>query len=279
MPLDNHITLRTLRKWAQEKHPFAMLTCYDATTASWLWRGGVKTLLVGDTAAQVILGHDSTLPATMRFMVEITAAVRRGAPEAFVMADMPFGSYQAGEDAAVRHAMQFLSQGNADAVKFEVDETFCPLVERLNAAGVPVVAHVGSRPQRVRRTGGYGSAGRTAKDAKKIVDTAVAMVDHGAAMVLIEAVPAEVSARIVKALSKRGPRSTPVPVIGCGAGPACHGHVIVLHDLLGLTPWHPPFAKPMANLGEQMQDAAARWVDLVASGKYLKDDHPYKMER
>lgn len=279
MPSDPHITLRTLRKWAQEKHPFAMLTCYDATTASWLWRGGVKTLLVGDTAAQVILGHDSTLPATMRFMVEITAAVRRGAPEAFVMADMPFGSYQASEDAAVRHAMQFLSQGNADAVKFEVDETFCPLVKRLNAAGVPVVAHVGSRPQRVRRTGGYGSAGRTAKDAKKIVDTAVAMVDHGAAMVLVEAVPAEVSARIVKALSKRGPRGTPVPVIGCGAGPACHGHVVVLHDLLGLTPWQPPFAKPMANLGEQIQATAARWVDRVASGKYLKDDHPYKMER
>lgn len=273
-----HITLRTLRKWAGEKKPFAMLTCYDATTASWLWRGGVKTLLVGDTAAQVILGHDSTLPATMPFMVEITAAVRRGAPDAFVMADMPFGSYQCGDDAATQNAMLFLSRGNADAVKLEVDETFCPLVRRLNSAGVPVVAHVGSRPQSVRRTGGYSSAGRTPDEARRIIDTAVAMVESGAAMLLVEAVPQEVSAKIVEAVAQRGPGGTPVPVIGCGAGPACHGHVVVLHDLLGMTAWQPPFAKPAAALGEQLQSAAAAWAKLVESGAYLKHDHPYTMK-
>ena len=103
-------TLRTIKRWVREAKPIAMLTCYDATTASWLWRAGVGAMLVGDTAAQVILGHDSTLPASMDFMVEITAAVRRGAPDAFIMADMPFGSYQCGDDLAVSNAMRFLTQ-------------------------------------------------------------------------------------------------------------------------------------------------------------------------
>ncbi|MEE9212907.1 MAG: 3-methyl-2-oxobutanoate hydroxymethyltransferase, partial [Phycisphaeraceae bacterium] len=130
------VTLRTLRKWVKAGERFAMLTCYDATTATWLWRGGVRCLLVGDTAAQMILGHDSTLPATMPFMLEITAAVRRGAPDAFVMADMPFGSYQCGQDQAVHNAMRFLTEGMADVVKLEVDASFAPLVERLSHAGV-----------------------------------------------------------------------------------------------------------------------------------------------
>ncbi len=142
----SRVTLRTLRQWARDGHPFPMLTCYDATTASWLWKGGVRCLLVGDTAAQVILGHDSTLPISVPFLVQLTAAVRRGAPEAFVMADMPFGSYQAGADRAVRNAVRFMTEGTADAVKLEVDESFLPLVTRLAAAGVPVVAHLGSSP-------------------------------------------------------------------------------------------------------------------------------------
>ncbi len=258
-----------------------MLTCYDATTAAWLWRGGVQCMLVGDTAAQVILGHDCTLPAKMSFMVELTAAVRRGAPGAFVMADMPFGSYQCGHDRAVRNATRFLAQGNADVVKMEVSETFAPLVRRISDAGVPVVAHIGSRPQHVRTRGGYGAVGKTDKQAKELVRTARVMIESGAAMLLVEAVPAEVSAQIMEIAqdASREPDTGVVPVIGCGAGPDCHGHVIVLHDLLGMSAWQPPFAPPLVQIGPQISDAVAGWVELVRSGQYLRDDHPYAMQR
>ena len=266
-----------MRQWVRAGKPFPMLTCYDATTARHLWAGGVKTMLVGDTAAEMILGHDSTLPVKLPFLVELTAAVRRGAPDAFIMADMPFGSYQCGDDEAMKNAMRFLTEGAADVVKLEVDASFGPLVERMSHAGIPVVAHVGSRPQTVRARGGYGSVGRSRREADEIVATAEDMVRRGAVMLLVEAVPAEVSQRIVDiAIS---PKTTePVPVVGCGAGPACHGHVVVLHDLVGLTPWHPPFVTPVANLGESLEKAAGEWAKLVESGEYLKKDHPYRMK-
>ncbi len=270
------ITLKTLRRWTREGRPFAMLTCYDATTARWLWRGGIKTLLVGDTAAQMILGHDSTLPAAMDFMVAITAAVRRGAPQGFIMADMPFGSYQCGDDAAVANAMRFLTEGQADAVKLEVDRSFAPLVERMGHAGVPVVAHIGSRPQQVRHQGGYRATGRTEKQARELLHDAELMLASGTDALLIEAVPNEVTQRVIEA-TQRLDRT--VPVIGCGAGPSCHGHVIVLHDLLGLTDWQPPFAPARTDLGRRIAEAAGEWARQVESGGYLKEGHPYKMEK
>lgn len=268
-------TLRHVRRWVKEGQRFPLLTCYDATTARWLVRGGIRFMLVGDTAAQMILGHDSTLPAKMPFMLEITAAVRRGAPQALIMADMPFGSYQCGEDQAVAHAMAFLSDAGADCVKLEVDDAFAPLVRRLNRAGVPVVAHIGSRPQQVRHEGACHSVGRTRAQADAIVKTAQKLLDHGAEMLLIEAVPNEVSQRVVELAGQHG---GDVPVIGCGAGNACHGHVVVLHDLLGMNDWHPPFVKPAADIGPRISDAAAQWLQLVQSGQYLREDHPYKMQ-
>jgi 3-methyl-2-oxobutanoate hydroxymethyltransferase len=174
------------------------------------------------------------------------------------------------------NAVRFLAEGGADAVKLEVDASFAPLVERRVHAGIPVVAHVGSRPQQVRQRGGYGSVGRSHREADEIVATAGEMVQRGASMLLVEAVPAEVSQRIVKLAVS--PKSTePVPVVGCGAGPACHGHVVVLHDLVGLTGWHPPFVHPVASLGEALEKAAADWAGLVKSGNYLATDHPYRM--
>ncbi len=143
---DRRITLRDLRQWAREGHTFAATSCYDATTARLLYRGGLRVMLAGDTAAQMILGHDTTLPVSMPFMLEITAAVRRGAPNALVMADMPFGSYQCGDDMAMKNACDFLSKGQADLVKMEVDESYGKLVERMTHAGIPIVAHIGSRP-------------------------------------------------------------------------------------------------------------------------------------
>lgn len=264
-------TLTTLGKMARTGERIAMLTCYDATTARWLYRGGIRTMLVGDTAGEMILGQPSTIHTPLDFQIQITAAVKRGAPRAFVMADMPFMSYQADDAEAIRNAGRFMTEGCAGAVKLEVDASYGDLVGKLTRAGIPVVAHIGSRPQRVAMTGGYRSAGKTADDARRIVEEAALMQDAGAVMVLIEATAAAVSERIV-ASARPG-----VPVIGCGAGPACHGHVVVLHDLLGMTDWQPAFAAPQAALGQAIADAAAGWVDRVSSGSYLADDHPYKM--
>ncbi|MFW6060791.1 MAG: 3-methyl-2-oxobutanoate hydroxymethyltransferase [Phycisphaeraceae bacterium] len=273
---EKRITLRDVQRWAAGGEPFAMLTCYDATTARWLWRGGVKTMLVGDTAAEVILGYDSTLPVEMDFMVQITAAVRRGAPNALVMADMPFGSYQAGDDVAIANAARFLKEGMADLVKLEVDASFAPLVERMAHAGVPVVAHIGSRPQTVRAMGGYRAAGRTPAEADALVDTAEQMIGCGAAALLVEAVPDEVGRRIVER-AVHPVTKQPVPVVGCGAGPGCHGHVVVLQDLVKLSDWQPPFVESTGELGAALRDAAAAWAQRVTGGKYLEGGGPYRM--
>jgi 3-methyl-2-oxobutanoate hydroxymethyltransferase len=276
---DRRVTLRDVRRWAAQGERFAMLTCYDATTASWLWRGGIRCMLVGDTAARFILGHDSTLPIGVPLLVELTAAVRRGAPSALVMADMPFGSYQCGDDRALRFAARFVTDGGADVVKMELDESFAPLVQRMSSAGVPVVAHLGSRPQHKHMTGASSrTVYRDRRQVDQTIDTARRMADSGAVMILLEAVPREVSAGVVEALANHGPDGGPVPVIGCGAGPACHGHVIVLHDLMGMTDWQPPFAPPMAQVGRQIQETAAEWARQVAEGRYL-EEHPYEMGR
>ncbi|MCC5829970.1 MAG: 3-methyl-2-oxobutanoate hydroxymethyltransferase [Phycisphaeraceae bacterium] len=269
------VTLQTLRQRVRDRQRFAMLTCYDAITAGWLVEGGVDVLLVGDTAAQMILGHDSTLPVSMDFLVELTGAVRRGAPRALVMADMPFGSYQCGDDRAMLNAGRFLKESGADCVKLEVDQSHASLVERMARGGIPVVAHIGAKPQHVRASGGFRSTGKTRAEAQTVAADARAMLDARCSMLLVEAVPAEVGACVVE-LAEAATDGV-VPVIGCGAGPACHGHVVVLHDLLGLTRWQPPFALPMARLGPMIAEVAAQWARRVTEGGYLKDQHPYRM--
>jgi 3-methyl-2-oxobutanoate hydroxymethyltransferase len=262
------VTMRSLRRTVSRGEKFACLTCYDATTAAWLERAGVPLLLVGDTAAEMILGLPGTIHAPLDFLLTLTAAVKRGAPNTFVMGDMPFMSYQADDAEALRNAGRFLTDGCADAVKVEVDRSFEELVGRMARAGIPVVAHIGCRPQHVKRSGGYSAAGRTAVEARAMIADAVAMEQAGASMILIEAAPNEVSARIVE--------KTTVPVIGCGAGPACHGQIVVLQDLLGLTSWQPSFARPLVALGDQLVDAAERWCERVRTSNL--GEHPYRME-
>jgi 3-methyl-2-oxobutanoate hydroxymethyltransferase len=260
------VTLRSLQKGAREGRRFACLTCYDATTARWLDAAGVEVLLVGDTAAEVILGLPGTIHAPLDFMVALTAAVRRGAPRAVVMADMPFMSYQVSPDEALRNAARFLTEGRADCVKLEVDRNWAPLVERMARAGIPVVAHIGSRPQQAKMQGGNFAVGKTAEQALALVHDAAALEAAGASMLLVEACPGEVSARIVE-------RAT-VPVIGCGAGPACHGQVVVLQDLLGLSSWQPAFARPVAQVGQSIAAAATEWCARVREGRV---ESPYRM--
>ncbi|MEM8739624.1 MAG: 3-methyl-2-oxobutanoate hydroxymethyltransferase, partial [Planctomycetota bacterium] len=263
------VSLRDLRHRARTGEKFAMLTCYDATTARWLYRGGLDVMLVGDTAGSMMLGFDDTIHAPLDYMLTITAAVKRGAPGAFVMGDMPFMSYQADDHEAIRNAGRFMTQGTADAVKLEVDERYVGLIAKLDRASIPTVAHIGWRPQRTPRTGVPVVAGRTPAKIKAMVELAKQLEDAGAAMLLIEQATAEAARAVIDAVT--------LPVIGCGAGPDCHGHVVVLHDWMGLTDWQPSFAPPAASGGQAVQDMATRWVDLVKSGKYLADGGPYAM--
>ncbi|CAG1004777.1 3-methyl-2-oxobutanoate hydroxymethyltransferase [Phycisphaerales bacterium] len=255
-PKRDSVTIRTIRKMVRDGQPFACLTCYDATTARWLERAGVHVLLVGDTAAEVILGYSRTIDMPLEIAVALTGAVKRGAPRALVMADMPFMSYQADAAEAVRNAGRFMTEGLADVVKVEADQSHAEVIGRMARAGVPVCAHVGSRPQLAGLQGGYSGAGRTPKEAAKVVEDAVVLEKSGAVMLLVEAVPAEVTDEIM--------RATTVPLIGIGAGPACHGQVLVLQDLVGMTDEPPRFAEGVAKIGPALQAAGEEWVRRVA---------------
>jgi len=255
------ITIGALKK---RTAPFACLTCYDATTAGWLTRAGVHVLLVGDTAAEMTLGFSRTLDMPLDVLLALTAGVKRGSeriatsrslPQPMVMGDMPFMSYHAGGDDAMRNAGRFLTEGLADVVKLEVDTTFALLVERMTRAGIPVCAHIGSRPQRFMLSGGYAAAGRTPEEAKQIVADAQAMQDAGAPMLLLEAVPQTTADAVLKVAR--------VPVIGIGAGAGCQGQVLVLNDLLGMTEKPPPFVAPIADVGAMIERAGRQWVETV----------------
>lgn len=246
-----------------------MLTCYDYTTARLMQQAGVPTLLVGDSAGNVILGHDTTLPVPLDFMIEIAAAVRRGAPLAWVVADMPFGSYQASTEQGAKNALQMVQQTGCDCVKLEVAAGHLKLVQRLADAGVAVMAHVGLRPQAVHQMGGFRFQGRTAADAMRIVELCRDLEKSGAAALLLEGVPPEVSAAVVA--------RTGIPVIGCGAGPACHGYVVVTHDALSLTPTAPRFVPRVGDLAGPLQAAFSAYVEQVRSQQYPADPHNYEM--
>ena len=269
-PLGRKFTLNDLRAARSGGPKVAMLTCYDFTTAGLMQEAGVPALLVGDSAANVVLGYPTTLPVSLSFMVEITAAVRRGAPLALLVADMPFGSYHGSLDRGVRNVMRMVKRTGCDAVKLEAAGGQLPLVRELADAGVAVVAHLGLRPQAVGLLGGYKTQGRTADAAAAIVDLSVRMEDAGAAALLLEAVPPAVARAVV--------RTTHVPVIGCGAGTDCHGSVFVTHDAVGLSPHRPRFAPVLGDLATPAKAAFADYVRQVVAGRYPAPEHGYEME-
>lgn len=249
------VTLATLRQMAARGEPFAALACYEAMTARWLERAGVHVLLAGDSAAEIVLGYPRTLHMPLDMAVWLCAALKRGAPSTLVMGDVPFMALHAGEAEALRNTARFMTEGLADVVKLEAGEGEAPLVEKLTRAGVPVCGHVGLRPQQVMLEGRYRSKGRKAGEAERVVQDAVALERAGAVLLLVEAVPDEVTAAILD--------RTSVPLIGIGAGDACHGQILVLHDLVGMTDQPPRFAEPLASMGPAMQQAGAEWVKRV----------------
>jgi len=252
------VTLKTLNRMKRLGEKFACLAAYDATTARWLQRAGVHVLLAGDSAAQVVLGHDRTIDMPLDFAIQITAAIKRGARQTLIMADMPFMSYHTSLESAMNNAARFMTEGMADVIKLESDETFAPLIDRLTRSGVPICAHVGCRPQTSSVTGGPVAAGRTAESLNQVVQDAVTLEQAGAVMLLIEAVPEEVTKAVMDATS--------VPVIGIGAGTACDGQILVVNDLLGLTDFPPRFAEPVDEFGSRLQAAGSEWVKRVREG-------------
>src|SRR5688500_9013482 len=251
-PLPRKFTLQDLRAARTTGAKVPMLTCYDFTTARLMHEAGVPAILVGDSAGNVILGHDTTLPVPLHFMIQLAAAVKRGAPSAFLVADMPFGSYHGSPGRAVRNVFRMVQLSGCDCVKLEAAESQLTAIRELADAGVAIMAHLGLRPQAVGVLGGYKAQGRTADEAERIVTLAQQMQSAGAAAILLEAVPAEVAEAIVNA--------TTVPVIGCGAGPACHGHVVVTHDTLGLTDRPPKFAPRLGDVASPMLASFRKYV-------------------
>jgi 3-methyl-2-oxobutanoate hydroxymethyltransferase len=269
MPLSQKVTLTDLRTARADGRKVPMLTCYDYTTARLMQQAGVPALLVGDSAANVILGHPTTLPVSFDFMVEIAAAVRRGAPLAFVVADMPFGSYAGALGTGVRNVCQIVKQAACDCVKIEVAAGHTRLVRAAADAGVAVMAHLGLRPQSVSVLGGYKAQGRTASSANEIVDLASMMSAAGAVAILLEAVPADVSEAVVNTVD--------IPVIGCGAGRVCHGYVFVTHDALGLSEHVPRFVPKLGDLATPAIECYREYLRLVETGRYPGPEHGYEM--
>ena len=234
-------------------------TVYDACFARLADAAGVPILLVGDSMGNNVLGYATTLPVTIDETLSATAAVARGAKDALVVADLPFGSYQCGDDLAVANAVKCLQAG-ADAVKLEGGEAFAPLIKRLTTAGIPVLAHVGMMPQSVNAYGGFKKQGVTDAAAAQVMRDARAVEAAGAFAVTLECIPAALAAEITAALK--------IVTVGVGAGPSCDAQWLVMHDLLGLNETPPPFAKKYAALAETVRGAFAAYVADVADGRF-----------
>lgn len=261
----NKVTMGTLRARKRERQKFAVLTCYDYSTARLMEEAQVDSILVGDTYGEVCLGHATTLPVTVDHLVTITAGVRRGAPTAFLIGDMPYLSYQVCPEDAIRNAGRFMAEAGCDCVKVEVDRRLADTVRAMSRATIPVMAHLGLRPQSIHQLGGYKAQGKTAETAKALVEDARIMEEAGAMALLLEAVPAEV-ARIVT-------QRTELPVIGCVSGPHCDGQVVVMHDMLGYGGGHPPRrVKVYANLHDVLTEAFRQYVDDVCGERFPTEE-------
>ena len=258
---------KTLAAGSQNKK-ITCLTAYDYPTARLVDEAGVDVVLVGDSLAMVMLGHDSTLPLTLDEALHHTKAVRRGVARALVVADMPYGSYHGDINESLRNAMRFVKEAGAEAVKIEGGERRLELIARLTEAEIPVMGHIGLTPQSVNALGGYRVQGKTPNAAEQVLRDARAVEAAGAFSIVLEAIPRELAAEITKAVR--------IPTIGIGAGPDCDGQVLVLHDLLGLTFQNPPkFARRYANLGEAILKAVREYCADVESGRFPTDAESY----
>ncbi len=261
------VTVRDIAAAKARGEKWPMLTAYDALTAHIFDEAGIPVLLVGDSAGMVVFGHDTTIPVTVDDLIPLTAAVVRGTSRAMVVADLPFGSYQASSRDALAAATRFLKESGAHAIKLEGGQRIARQVEDLVAAGVPVMAHVGLTPQSVHAFGGFRVQGR-GEDGERLVQDAKAMEAAGAFAVVLEAVPASLATRVTESLS--------IPTIGIGAGPDCDAQVLVWQDMAGLSPRTPKFVRQYADVGAVLRDAATAYARDVVSGAFPGPDESYR---
>ena len=264
------LAITELAEMKRQGTKIAMVTAYDAAGARLAEAAGLDVVLVGDSAAMVVLGHDSTVPVTMDEMLFMTRAVASAVHRPLVVGDMPFGSYQVSDTDAVRNAVRFVKEGRADTVKLEGAGRMLPRVRAIVESGIPVMGHLGLTPQSATALGGYKAQGRTAPRARRMLADALALQEAGCYSLVLEAVPTPVAARITAALE--------IPTIGIGAGPDCDGQVLVYHDLLGLTEGHTArFVKRYADLATVIREALASFAADVRSGAYPEERHTYGM--
>lgn len=262
------ITIQDLQTAKTKKQKWAMLTAYDAMTARIFDESGIPVLLVGDSAAMVVYGHDSTIPVTQAELIPLVQAVVRGSKRALVVADLPFGSYQESVEQALNTSVAFIKQGGAHAVKLEGGKSVLPQVAALVAAGIPVMGHLGLTPQSVNQFGGYKVQGRGDAGVQLIQD-AIDLQSAGAFAIVVEVIPAELAGKVQAAVD--------IPVIGIGAGKNVDAQVLVWQDLLGLTPPpHPKFVTPYLDLRTQIASSIATWIQDVGSGNYPGVNHEYQ---
>jgi 3-methyl-2-oxobutanoate hydroxymethyltransferase len=267
-PTGRRITIHDLQAATDRGERWSMLTSYDTLTAAVFEQAGVRALLVGDTSSEMVLGYPDTLPVTMDHIIPMVQAVVRGTQSALVVADLPFGSYQAGPGAALANAVRHLKEGGAQAVKLEGGRRVVPAVTAIVAAGIPVMGHLGLTPQSVnvlgglRRVQGRGDAG------EELLDDARALERAGAFAVVLESVPAELGRQVSAALR--------IPTVGIGAGPHCDAQIMVWQDMAGLTTGRlPRFVKRYADLHSVLLDAARHYTEEVATQRYPDADHSY----
>ena len=261
------ITVRDIAAAKARGEKWPMLTAYDALTARVFDEAGIPVLLVGDSAAMVVYGHETTIPVTVDDLLPLTAAVVRSTRRAMIVADLPFGSYQVSSAAALTAATRFLKETGAHAVKLEGGERVARQVEDLVAAGIPVMGHLGLTPQSVNALGGYRVQGR-GEDGEQLLRDAKVLEAAGAFSMVLEAVPAALAARVTASLS--------VPTIGIGAGPGCDAQVLVWQDMAGLSPRVPKFVKKYADLAGALGKAATEYAQDVVSGAFPSEEYSYR---
>jgi 3-methyl-2-oxobutanoate hydroxymethyltransferase len=264
----NKITTSVIRDMKKRNEKITMLTAYDYATAMIVDQAGIDMILVGDSLGMVVLGYESTLPVTMEDMLHHTKAVCRGAKRALVLGDMPFMSYQASVEEAVRNAGRFLQEAGAQGVKLEGGREVADATKRIAAAGIPVMAHLGLTPQSVHQLGGYKVQGKDNTVARRILEDAKILEEAGAFAVVLECIPTTLAREITSTLN--------IPTIGIGAGAPCDGQVLVINDMLGLFErFTPKFVKKYANLNVQMAEAVGQYIDEVRSGAFPDDAHSF----
>lgn len=269
--MEKKLSTTYFREMKQKREPIAMVTAYDYPSAKLAEAAGAEMILVGDSLGMVVLGYDSTIPVTLEDMIHHTKAVTRAVKNAFVVTDLPFGTYHGSMDESLRNAARIMQEGLAKAVKLEGGVEICPLIRRLTFAGMPVVGHLGLTPQAVHQLGGYKVQGKTVEAAEKLLDDAKSLEEAGAFAIVLECVPYQLAAHITREIG--------IPTIGIGAGPECDGQVLVYHDLLQYgSELRPKFVKAYANVGEQVVSGISGYVKDVKQRAFPGLEHSFTMK-